>query len=125
MSTYSMWIIRRRKFGGSVWHYGLLLPDGRVIEFSDKGVQAISTEAFSAGQDVEHVRQVSMNKLASIQQRLNWFHHDPKPYDLAGFNCETFVNWLVGDIEPKSEQVRVALTLAAIAAFAFFLARSS
>lgn len=114
MSSMDIWIIRRRKFGGSIWHYGVLFPDGIVVEFSEHGMRFLKSEDFAAGQDVQHHRSVPSAEYRRVQMRIAEFQRNPRSYDLANWNCENFANWLVGDKEPRSVQVQVAAGIAGL-----------
>lgn len=124
MSASEMWVIRRRKFGGSVWHYGLLLSSGFVVEFSEHGLRFVSTEDFSDGQDVDLVRPVPRNEYLNVQQRLAHIQRNPRPYHLTEWNCEIFANWLAGDANPRSDQVQWTLLIATILGIAWVCTRA-
>jgi len=121
----NIWIIRRRKFGGSVWHYGVLLPNGMVVEFSELGLRFLSSEDFAEKQDVEHCRSVPSSEYHRVQLRVAEFRRNPRPYDLANWNCENFANWLAGDAQPKSEQVQVIAGMAALLGLVWLFTRAA
>lgn len=118
-----MWIVRRRKFGGSVWHYGVILPSGVVIEFSELGLRFLSSDDFAAGQDVQHFRPIPPGEYRRVEMRIAEFRRNPRAYDLAKWNCENFANWLAGDAEPKSAQVQIAAGIAALLGLAWLFTR--
>ncbi|SDM42911.1 hypothetical protein [Polaromonas sp. JS666] len=118
-----MFVIRRRKFQGLVWHYGLLLPEGLVAEFSEGGVRLIPVNMFSAGMDVETMQELSPSTHFDVRARLDAARRNPRQYDLLQWNCETFINWLIGE-EPRSVQVRWVAFVAAVAGLVFAFSRS-
>lgn len=124
MSMMQIWVIRRRKFGGNVWHYGVLLPYGVVVEFSEAGLRFLTPDQFGQGQDVEHHREVPVTEYGAIQMRIAEFQRNPQPYELSGLNCEKFANWLAGDKQPVSEQVTAVAGAAALIALFLLFARA-
>src|SRR5947209_1964311 len=93
-----MCVVRRQKLNGIGQHYGLALPDGRVVDLNHGiGVRITSAEIFAAGRDVETVRPVDVRKYPMVRQRLQQATTAPPAYQLVGMNCEDFANWVSGE----------------------------
>jgi hypothetical protein len=124
MGISDMHVVRRRKLAGSIWHYGVVLAPGQVVEFSEDGLHTRSLLDFAAGEQVESVRRISPTEYPAVQMRLAWIRLNPRPYHLASWNCEVFANWLAGDTQPKSEQVGWVLALGTLLGLAWLFARA-
>jgi hypothetical protein len=117
----AMCVIKRAKRQGFGEHFGLLLPNFCVIDFgADTGIRFTDLHTFSDGKDVVAERVVPEVEHVEVYERLRLAQLHPAEYNFWNWNCETFVNFLVGE-EPRSDQARLlgfALALAAAAAVA-------
>lgn len=102
-----MYVVKRLKLGAPGEHFGLALPDGRIVDLSlETGIRVTDPHTFAGGKDVEIVRLVPADRHAAVYSRLRAARINPAAYDLLNWNCETFVNFLVGE-EPHSAQARL------------------
>ena len=106
-------IVSRSKLSGLGEHWGVELPDGRVIHLTPSGVALVSGDEFAQGLIVREVRQARKERHVQIMWRVAQSLQQPLQYRLLDQNCETFANHLLGD-PPKSPQVAGVAILAAI-----------
>jgi hypothetical protein len=122
MVPLSIKVITRPKLGFAT-HWGVLLPEGVVAEFSQEhGLRITSLAVFSQGLPVKIVKEVPWHLAAFVRARLEEVRRNPRQYDLLAWNCETFAEWLTSGI-PKSGQVVGAVILVGIAIAVAFAAR--
>ncbi len=99
--------IKRPKLGGLPgFHFGLALRDNSVVDFGRQThIRLTDPHTFSGGQDVITVSRVPEIEHANVYHRLRLAMANPAAYDFWHWNCENFVNFLVGE-EPRSDQIR-------------------
>lgn len=117
-SSQQICVVRRQKLNGFGEHWGVELPNGKVVDLNHGGVRVLSSEDFAAGRDVQTMRVVDPSKHELVRHRLHQALTAPPRYQLVGMNCEDFANWLSGE-DPVSHQVigfGVAAAVLAIAA---------
>lgn len=113
--------IKRPKLGGLPgFHFGLSLPDNSVVDFGNQThIRITDPYTFSGGQDIVTVSRVPEIEHANVYRRLQLAMANPAAYDFWHWNCENFVNFLVGE-EPRSDQIRwLELVAAMTTIFAF------
>jgi hypothetical protein len=116
-------VLRRRKLTGAGTHDGLQLPDTTVVHLTDSGgAQHVTYEEFRQEQAIAIVRDVDMNLYYDIMQRVRSALSEQKPYHVIEWNCERFVNWLIGE-EPVSPQVNGWFFVGSAVGVLAFLAR--
>lgn len=89
-------VVRRQKERGIGFHFGLLLPDGRVADvMPERGIAIVSFDEFACGFPVTRLsgRQAPWN--AKTVARFHAARIANRPYDVANWNCETFANWVI------------------------------
>jgi hypothetical protein len=109
-------IVSRTKLTGFGEHWGVRLPDGRVVDLvQDRGIRIMSAEEFAQSRPVKVIREVPAASRRDVMQRVYVALSERRPYDLLHWNCEQFATWLVGE-KPKSPQVGgMALLMTAVA----------
>ena len=107
-------IIARAKRSLLGHHWGVQLPDGRVIHLTPEGAFLVSLEEFAEGKTCRVVREADPNRYHQILWRVDAALRQPQQYRLADRNCETFANELLGD-PPESPQVKGVALIAALA----------
>lgn len=105
-----MKVLSREKAGGLAQHFGVQFSDGKVVEFTPTGVAIVSAQKFANGNPVVVVRTVPKHVEVHVKSRLAQALANPKAYNLFEWNCECFVNWLIGE-KPVSKQVNGWLLL--------------
>ena len=122
-TAHQIHVVSRKKAGGTLNHWGVQLPNGRVAHFlPDCGVIVTSPEEFADGQDVETIRTISSNHYQLVLERLHMAQTNPRRYDLLNWNCQSFANWLVGE-NPESPDAKGWVLIAALIAFLGIAAR--
>ena len=112
-----MYVIKRSKLQGPGDHFGLVLPDFTVVDFGiETGIRQTDLHTFAEGRDIVTDRMVPEVEHLAVYERLQLATLNPAAYDFWNWNCETFVNFLVGE-EPRSDQIRL-LVAAAVAVLA-------
>lgn len=107
----SIFVITRRKKNGIGTHWGVQLPDGRVVDYiQDVGLRFTTQAGFAEGLAVTPVREIPWNMALTVRARLEEVMRNARKYDLLNWNCETFAEWLTAGV-PKSGQVVGALLL--------------
>jgi hypothetical protein len=120
----SIRVITRPKKSGLATHWGVQLPDGLVVDYTQGvGLRIVTFEGFSEGLPVSVVREVPMDMHWTIRERLDSLSSSPRRYDLLNWNCETFAEWLTAGV-PKSEQVAGGLFVFALTVALVIAARS-
>lgn len=117
----AMYVIKRAKRQGLGEHFGLVTPNFCVVDFGiDTGIRFTDLLTFSDGKNIATDRAIAEADHAAVYERLRLAQLHPVRYDFWNWNCECFVNFLVGE-EPRSDQIRMlglALAVAAVAAVA-------
>lgn len=120
-ATAALNIIRRQKLCGIGYHYGLTLPDGRVMHMdASRGIEIVSLNSFASGHLVEPVAHQGAVWDAQAALRLNEAISANRRYDLFAWNCETLANWVArGKAESREVQAwfLIASLVALLAAF--------
>lgn len=116
--------IKRPKQGGLPgFHFGLVLGDGSVVDFGyETHIRICDAYTFAAGLDVTVISRIPESEQLNVHRRLQLAFANPAAYDFWKWNCENFVNFLVGE-EARSDQVRwleLAAVVSAVAALAKF-----
>jgi len=112
-----MYVIKRSKLQGPGEHFGLVLPNFTVVDFGiETGIRLTDPHTFAEGKDIVTDRMVPEVEHPAVYERLRLATLNSAAYDFLNWNCETFVNFLVGE-EPRSDQIRwlVAVAIAALA----------
>jgi hypothetical protein len=117
--------IKRPKLGGLPgFHFGLALPDNSVIDFGyDTHIRHTDPYTFSAGLDIITVSPVPEIEHVNVYHRLQLAVANPAAYDFWQWNCENFVNFLIGE-EPRSDQIRWLGLAAAVTTIAAIASRA-
>jgi hypothetical protein len=114
-------IISRPKLFGGGTHWGVLLPDGRVVHCTDQiGVEMLpGIDAFAQGHDVTILYEVPAHLNGEVYRRINAALSQSPQYHLMKWNCEVFANWVTCR-KPESPQVSgwtfIAVTAALVSA---------
>jgi len=95
-------------------HWGVQLPDGRVIHLTPEGASLVSLEEFAEGKAWRVLREANPNRYHQIMWRVSDALRRPQHYRIADRNCETFANELLGD-PPESPQVQGVALIALFA----------
>jgi hypothetical protein len=115
-----MYVIKRSKLQGPGEHFGLALPNFTVVDFGmETGIRLTDLYTFAEGKDIITDRMIPEVEHLAVYERLQLATLNPAAYDFWNWNCETFVNFLIGE-EPRSDQilwlgVAIAVAAAAIA----------
>lgn len=117
--------IKRPMRGGLPgFHFGLALPDNSVIDFGhDTHIRITDPYTFSGGQDIITVSRVPDFEHVNVYHRLQLAVANPAAYDFWHWNCENFVNFLIGE-EPRSDQIRWLGLAAAVTTIAALASRA-
>jgi hypothetical protein len=107
-------IIARSKRSLLGHHWGVQLPDGRVIHLTPEGAFLVSLEEFAEGKTWRVVREADPNRYNQIIWRVDAALRQPQQYRLTDRNCEVFANELLGD-PPESPQVQSVALIAVLA----------
>lgn len=110
-------VVRRPKMRGIGYHFGLLLPDGRIAHLlPNQGMAIVTLEEFACGDRVDILtrRQATWN--ATTVARLKVAQQENRRYDLLAWNCDTFANWVTTG-KRTSHEVHAWLLIAALVAF--------
>lgn len=122
---YALAVIGRAKFGGTLEHVGVLLPNNCVAHCAPCRGEHLSTSSeFSAGQRVRIVRHVPAARHRETLYRILQALRAPKSYDVFTNNCEVFVNRVTGE-KPNSAQLQGVVALLALVAFLCLAAHDS
>jgi hypothetical protein len=113
-------LLRRFQRSRVGFHFGVGLPNGRVIELQPGGAFALSLGQFAGGQKLTVLRTVEVGESAAMERRLRLACSQRRRYDLLGWNCESFARYVIEGV-PKSREVGAAFMVVAIigALFAF------
>ena len=103
-------IIARPKLSGFGEHWGVQLPDARVVHRTTTGNEVVSFRDFAQGRSVREVKKAKPEQYGSVMLRVNSALRAPAQYRLLDNNCEHFATWLL-DGEPESPQVSGAAIL--------------
>lgn len=106
-------LVSRRKFGGLLWHVGVMLPNGMVAHWTPAGVAIVSLAEFSAGEVVRYHTPVPHHRHGHVLHRAVLSVGHARPYDLFARNCEHYARWVLAEV-PESPQVGRAVGLALI-----------
>ena len=117
-TSNTLQLIHRPKEIGIGLHYGALLPDGRAIDFSPKGIRVCTLEEFKNGHSYTVEKEVTYNN--HVNNRLHQLINGRVQYNFLNFNCENFARFLAED-KNESTQVNGLLILCIAALFAFSL----
>ena len=96
-------------------HWGVHLPDGRVIHLTPDGVSLVSYDEFCAGKTPRVVHIAPDSRYLEIMRRVHLALSQRPAYHLTEQNCETFASWLIGDT-PQSPQVKAFTVIGLLAA---------
>lgn len=107
-------IIARPKDFPLVDHWGVQLPDGRVIHLTPEGIKLESFEQFVDGRHWKEICLADPHRTSQIIWRANEALRRGSTYRLVDQNCEHFASWLLGG-EPKSPQIKGLVHLGLIA----------
>lgn len=103
-------VIVRRKLAGGGDHYGVLLPDGSVLDLNADGVRLTVYQEFESGLPVKVVYAAPVQETWEILARVQEALSTPQAYRFLVWNCEHFANWLVGR-PAESTQINGAILL--------------
>ena len=97
-------ILSRPKLSGFGEHWGVQLPDGRVIHRTTHGVELISFNGFAQGLAVREVKRARRDTYPGIMERVREARQQPTGYRLLDNNCQHFATSLIGE-QRESPQV--------------------
>lgn len=96
-------LIQRHKLAGPGLHYGILLPNGSVIDLQPEGIRHLSLEQFLAGKTFKIVE--SNGKINEVLDRLYSAQIEKKEYSLFENNCEHLARRVVSG-QNESRQIQ-------------------
>ena len=112
-----MLVLSRKKAAGTLIHWAVQLPDGRVAHFlPNRGFIVTSPEEFTDGQDVSIIRPVSTDRYQLVLERFHLAQTHPHRVDLPNWNFQSFTNRLLKE-NPASPDTTVMSALSALFRF--------
>jgi len=116
-------VITRPKKIGFGTHWGVQLPNGVVVDYTEThGLRFTTADGFADASDVAIVSSVPSYMNPAIYERLNLVKLNRQKYDLLNWNCETFAKWLT-EGNPKSDQIIGLVIFASVAGLAVAASR--
>lgn len=106
-------IIKRPKRSRVGDHWGVQLPDGRVVHLTPEGLRLETFDEFVDGKEWAVVRTADPTRETAILSRVAEALRSPPRYRVHDKNCEVFANEMLGD-PPVSPQVQSVLVVGAI-----------
>lgn len=89
-------IICRPKLSGGGTHFGVQLPDGRVIHLTPDGVEQTTMASFANRLAVKVSYSIPVNMIDEVYRRTHQAMRNPRSYAILNWNCEHFANWIAG-----------------------------
>jgi hypothetical protein len=114
-------LVRNKSVFGLIDHYGIYAGSGAVIDnHPDRGVSLTNMKSFLNGRKLERVFRYRGNTFSRSQVVQKAYSMIGMKYDLTNFNCEHFVNEVLG-AGKKSQQLANAGTVLVLSCIIFGL----
>lgn len=104
-ARYSVEILRRPTANGLAYHHDMRISGDTIVDFDSRGTHFRSVADFGGGLPISILRRFPREEYSAIMRRLKIILSEDRPYHLANWNCESFVNRAT-DGRSESLQIR-------------------